>query len=89
MDSMHVKNEICLSCAEECNGTLIMPIKIDGADICDEIYYYLCRQDISCVVPPDRDELLVFVEKVHEALRRCREKYEDSGTAINNKKNET
>lgn len=72
--SMHVKNEICLSCAEEGNGTLIMPIKIDDVDISDEIYYYLCRQDIACIVPPDEDELLDFVEKVHEALRKYREK---------------
>jgi len=74
VESMHVKNEICLSCAEEGNGTLIMPIKIDDVDIGDEIFYYLCRQDIACIVPPDEEELLDFVEKVHEALRKCREK---------------
>jgi len=73
VESMHVKNEICLSCAEESNGTLIMPIKIDNADMGDEIFYYLCRQDISCIVPPDEKELLAFVDKVHEALRKYKE----------------
>lgn len=67
--SPHVKNELDIATSRIKDGLIIMPLKIDGAELDDECRYYLGRQEFFMgEKPPIKEKVKQFVNKIKAAL---------------------
>lgn len=67
--SPHVKNELDIATGRIRDGLVIVPFKIDDADLDDECRYYLGRQEFYFgKVPPMEDRIDHLVEKIKAVL---------------------
>ena len=70
IESPHVKNELDFATSRIKDGLVIMPFKIDDADLDDECQYYLGRQEFFWgKQPPIEDRIDKFIEKIKTVLK--------------------
>ena len=68
--SPHVKNELDIATSRIKDGLIIMPFKIDSADLDDECRYYLGRQEFFMgEKPPIEEKIEQFVHSIKKVLR--------------------
>lgn len=68
--SPHVKNELDIATSRIKDGLIIMPFKIDSADLDDECRYYLGRQEFFMGdKPPIEEKIEQFVHSIKKVLR--------------------
>lgn len=68
--SPHVKNELDIATSRIKDGMIIMPFKIDGAELDDECRYYLGRQEFFMGEKPPIDErIMQFVNSIKKVLK--------------------
>lgn len=69
--SPHVKNELDIATSRIKDGLIIMPFKIDGAELDDECRYYLGRQEFFMgEKPPIEDKIESFVYSIKKVLEK-------------------
>ena len=69
--SPHVKNELDIATSRIKDGLIIMPFKIDDAELDDECRYYLGRQEFFMGEKPPIDERIQqFVNSIRSVLER-------------------
>ena len=67
--SPHVKNELDIATSRIKDGLIIMPFKIDDAELDDECRYYLGRQEFFMgEKPPIEKRIDLFVDKIKKVL---------------------
>ena len=67
--SPHVKNELDIATSRIKDGLIIMPFKIDDAELDDECRYYLGRQEFFMgEKPPIEERINLFVNKIKKVL---------------------
>lgn len=67
--STHVKNELDIATSRIKDGLIIMPFKIDSAELDDECRYYLGRQEFFMgEKPPIEEKVKLFVDKIKNVL---------------------
>lgn len=67
--SHHVKNELDIATSRIKDGLIIMPFKIDSAELDDEFRYYLGRQEFFMgEKPPIEERIDLFVDKIKKVL---------------------
>lgn len=67
--SPHVKNELDIATSRIKDGLIIMPFKIDGAELDDECRYYLGRHEFFMGEKPPIDERITqFVNSIKKVL---------------------
>ena len=69
MLSPHVKNELDIATSRIKDGLIIMPFKIDAAELDDECRYYLGRHEFFMgEKPPIEERVAQFVKKIKKVL---------------------
>lgn len=67
--SPHVKNELDIATSRIKDGLIIMPFKIDGAELDDECRYYLGRQEFFMgEKPPIEERIIQFVDNLKKVI---------------------
>lgn len=67
--SPHVKNELDIATSRIKDGLIIMPFKIDDAELDDECRYYLGRQEFFMgEKPPIEERITQFVNRIKKVL---------------------
>lgn len=67
--SPHVKNELDIATSRIKDGLIIMPFKIDSAELDDECRYYLGRQEFFMgEKPPIEERIALFVNNIKKVL---------------------
>lgn len=69
--SPHIKNELDIATSRIKEGLIIMPFKIDAADLDDECRYYLGRQEFFMgEKPPIEEKIEQFVNSIKKVLNK-------------------
>lgn len=69
-ESEHVYNEVSLAFNMIREGVIIMPVKLEKVAISDELWYYLCRQEVSdATKPPVEEQIRIIARKIENVLK--------------------
>lgn len=69
--SPHVKNELDIATSRIKDGLIIMPFKIDDAELDDECRYYLGRQEFFMgEKPPIEERINLFVDNIKKVINK-------------------